>query len=376
MSVKILTDEQKGAFIHATYVVGKMIRNRAQLDETRFEQFNFMYVMAGPDWKAKDFDISEDDVMSRLVQNHSYPAGNSGNALVPELIALAHQKKVKVLVSIPGSEQFNPVVSDGKKRDLFARVMAAFVRKHDYDGIEIDWEHTVDIDQHAVLMADLCKALNAVAKADGPPSRMYFLTTALHSFRKYSLAQAQQLSRSVDWVNIMTYDMGGGIWDREPSHNTPLNGMKEALNNWSVFPRNKICIGLANYGFRYKDISPGQKSETSLKEKGRYFSYTELPQLLESGWEESYDSVAEAPYYVSPDKTEFVTIDSKRSLSRKIEWVFKTQYRGVFWWEFQYDYFPPDAGQKYARHPLIDHVTDAIKMFAQDTSADASKPRR
>ncbi len=363
MNDRKLTDAKHGAFIHATYVVGNWIKNRAQLDETRFEQFSFMYVMAGPDWKAEDFDLPEDVVMHRLVDNHSYPTGSSGRALVPELIALAQQEKVKVLVSIPGSEQFNPVVSDGRKRACFARVMAAFVRKHGYDGIEIDWEHTIDIDQHAVLMVDLRKALEAPHQTDGVPSRHYFLTTALHIWREYSPAQARQLANAVDWVNLMTYDMGGGIWGCEPSHNTPLNGMKEALNHWSVFPPNKICIGLANYGFRYKGISPGQKCETSLKEKGSYFSYTELPALLESGWLESYDNEAQAPYYISPDKTEFVTIDSKRSLSRKLEWVRDEQYLGVFWWEFHSDCFPPDAGQQYARHPLIDHVTDAIRTF-------------
>ena len=357
------------AFVHATYVVGSRIKNRAQLEETRFEQFNFMYVMAGPAWKAKDFDQPEDAVLEKLVRGHSYPAGDSGVALVPELIARAHQKKVCVLVSLGGTEQFNPIAGDAQKRALFGRVIAAFVKKYDFDGIEIDWEHTVDIAQHALLMADLRKALNAVAEAGGrPPLRKYFLTTALHTFRTYSPGQAQRLCSSVDWVNIMTYDMGGGIWDRTARHNTPLDGMKKALDTWSVFPPDKICIGLANYGFLYKGLLPGQESETILKDKGRYFSYTELPELLENGWTESYDAAAEAPYYFSPDKTGFITIDNTRSLGRKLEWVLKARYRGVFWWEFHCDYFPPGAGQKYARHPLIDPVTESIRAAGKNTS--------
>lgn len=353
----------RNTFIHATYLVGKRIKSREQLDHTRFAQFTFMYVMAAPPWKADDFDIPEDDVMKKLVRAYAYPTGDSGLALVPELISRAHREKTKVLLSIPGSKQFNPIASDGKKRAVFARVMAAFVKKYDYDGIEIDWENIIDVDQHTALMTDLRKSLNSLRHDDESPSRKYYLTTALHPYIKYSQAQAQKLSHCVDWVNIMTYDMGGGIWGRVPSHNTPLNKMKTTLHKWSVFSPDKLCIGLANYGFYYKGICPGQKSEVSLKEKGRYFSYTELPTLLKGGWQESYDTEAEAPYYFSPDKTEFVTIDNNRSHSRKIEWVFKKQYRGVFWWEFHCDYFSPVKGQKYAKHPLIDHVTEIIKTF-------------
>lgn len=364
---KSKTDNRQ-PFVHATYLVGDRIKDLKQLEQTRFEQFNFMYVMAAPPWKADDFDMSENDVMNKLLRDYSYPTAGTGRALVPELISRAHRKKVKLLLSIPGSKQFNPIASDTRKRALFAQVMAAFVKKYDYDGIEIDWEHTVNVDQHTALMEDLRNALSSLNRNAGSPSRKYYLTTALQSYRKYSKTQAQRLSRSVDWINIMTYDMGGGIWGRAPSHNTPLDEMERILrDNWSEFAPDKICIGLANYGFLYKGISPGQKSETSLKEKGRYFSYTELPTLLKGGWQESYDTRAEAPYYFSPDKTNFVTIDNNRSHSRKLEWVFKEHYRGVFWWEFHCDYFPPVEGLEYATHPLIDPVTETIKTFEQNS---------
>jgi len=357
----------KGAFVHATYVRGKYLKSRDQLDHTRFDQFDVMYLVAGPDWKAKDFELPETEVFRKLVKEHTYPTGDSGESLVPEFIDRAHRKKVKVLVSIPGSfgrhPDFKPVAQDSRKRALFARVMAAFVKKYNYDGIEIDWEHTVDLSQHAALMADLREALDALEKSSESSSRRYLLTTALHSWRKYTPDQARQLSRCVDWINVMTYDMGGGLWGRTPRHNTPLNKIKRNMDRWSAFSPKKICIGLASYGYIYRGISPGQESQVSLRKKGWWFSYTQLPALLQAGWKESYDPKAEAPYYFSPDGRDFVTIDNKRSLDRKMEWVFEKQFRGVFWWEFHCDYFPPTKGQKYARHPLIDHVADRIRTW-------------
>ena len=64
----------------------------------------------------------------------------------------------------------------------------------------------------------------------------------------------------------MTYDMGGGIWGQVPSYNTPFDNMKRSLQDqWSGFSPDKLCIGLANYEFYYKDVSPGQRLEVSLK---------------------------------------------------------------------------------------------------------------
>ena len=356
-------------FIHGVYIVGGWLKDE-QIKQTRFEEFNFIYLQGGPYWKAKDFEMSKNDVMNKLVRNHLY---SSKLAPILKLIAKAHKKKVKVLVSLNGRKRFNPIANDSKKRELFAHVMAEFVKKYNYDGIEIDWEHTYERIPFILLMIELRKALNSLEDGSGTPKRKYYLTTALHPFRKFTKGQAKKLSDAVDWINIMTYGMGCGTWGRTPKHNTPLSGpetkvsIKNALRKWSVFPPDKLCIGLANYGFLYKGISPGQKCEGPLRKKARSFTYKEFPALLKKGWKESYDEEAEAPYYFSPNKADFLTIDNERSLDRKMEWIFKKGFRGVFWWEFQHDYFPPAGKGKYARHPLIDHVEKTIEKFEKES---------
>ncbi len=357
---------KKPAFIHATYFMDGLLKSKKQLEQTRFEQFDFMYVMAVPHWTAKDFEMPEKDIMNKLVYNFEYTKTNlfsdnySPVPFIPDLIAKAHKKNVKVLLSIPGTTRFNPIVNDAKKMAVFARVMAAVIKKHNYDGIDIDWESTINIDKHTALMMELRKALNSLEKTS--PKRKYYLTTALNVYLKYSKEQAQKLSRSIDWINLMTYDMGGGAWSHKATHNTPFDKIKKVLKeNWLNFSKDKICIGLANYGFYYKKVIPGKKYKESLKSRSRYFFYKELPAFLKKGWKESYDEKAEVPYYFSPDKTDFITIDNKRSLTRKIEWILKKKYRGVFWWEFHLDCFPPVAGEKYAAHPLIDYITSIIR---------------
>jgi len=317
--------------------------------------------VAAPNWATSDFDLPAERAIERLVNSHVYssPKGNVGNALVPALIAQAHQRKIRVLLCVQGSERgdFAAVAANGARRACFARTMAAFVKKYSYDGIDIDWEKNVDCANHVRLMADMRQALNAVARQGRP----YTFTTALQTYRPFSPVQARQLCASVDWINLMTYDMGGGYWGHAATHNTPLDGIRKTISDkWSVFPPNKLCIGLASYGYLYRGLTPGQPCAVPLRQKGRSIPYTELPKLLAAGWKEAYDPTAEASYYFSPDRRAFATIDNPASIKRKLAWVSASRFRGVFWWEYHLDYVPSGGKSAGPRHLLIDPVSSTI----------------
>jgi len=347
------------AALHAAYVLGGKIGNRAEVDAIVRSPFQLLYVVAEPNWATADFDLPAERTVERLVSKHAYPEGASGKALVPALIVQAHQRKIRVLLCVQGSARgdFAAVAATEARRVVFARTMAAFVKKYNYDGIDIDWEQNVDCANHVRLMADMRQALNAVANK----GRTYILTTALQTYRAFSPAQARQLCASVDWINLMTYDMGGGYWGHAATHNTPLDGMKAIMTSkWAVFPPNKLCIGLASYGYLYRGLAPGQPCSVPLRQKGRSLAYTDLPKLLASGWKETYDPAAEASYYFSPDRREFATIDNPSSIKRKVDWILASRFRGVFWWEYHLDYLPPSGDRAAPRHLLADAVSNTL----------------
>jgi hypothetical protein len=58
--------------------------------------------MPAPPWQEADFKMTDGDVMNKIVWDYSYPTEGVGRALVPEFIVRAHQKNVKMLLSIPG----------------------------------------------------------------------------------------------------------------------------------------------------------------------------------------------------------------------------------------------------------------------------------
>lgn len=355
-SLTAQTNNADAEFIHATYSVGSRLKSKYNIDKSDFRDFQFVYFMAAPKWESKDFDLSQKEINKKYVTDHQYKISEKdGIALEPYLINKVHNDGCKILVSFPGHE-FVEIATNDNRRAKFANMMAEFVKKYNYDGVELDWEHTIDLQSLYLFMKDIRQQLN---NAEKKMNKKLYLTTALHSYHKYSKQLADEVSKQVGFINIMTYDMGGGIWGKKATHNTPLQEMKDILQNWNVFNPKKLCIGLATYGFYYKGIQPGEQTQESLKNYGRYMDYNELPPLLEKGWTEKYDPAQSVSYYFSPDQKEFVTMDNHRSLKSKMDWVFSEKFKGVFWWEFHTDFHTSEDGK--GSHALMDYVTELIK---------------
>lgn len=340
-----------GNLKHSTYVIEGGLKKISFVDRINFRQFDYIYLMAAPNWKSVDFGKSQDEINRILVENHKY-AKDGNLEIVPYFIRKAQENNTRVMISFAG-EGFIDIVKDQAKRERFTTFMTEFVDKYNYDGIEIDWESDLDVNLHCRLMKEIRAKLD---KMESEKGRKLYLTTALHSWRVYSKDLADELAKYVDWINIMTYDMGGGIWGNQAGHNTPLNGIERELKNWEVFSKSKLNIGLANYGFRYKGIKPGQKIDGKLDKYGCYFSYNSFLPLLKEGWESEYDNDAKVNYFYSPDRREFVTMENPETIKTKLEWIKQRKYLGVFWWEFSYDAYVPDDAGEYVKHYLIDIV--------------------
>ena len=340
-----------GNLKHSTYVIEGGLKKISFVDRINFRQFDYIYLMAAPNWKSVDFGKSQDEINRILVENHKY-AKDGNLEIVPYFIRKAQENNTRVMISFAG-EGFIDIVKDQAKRERFTTFMTEFVDKYNYDGIEIDWESDLDENLHCRLMKEIRAKLD---KMESEKGRKLYLTTALHSWRVYSKDLADELAKYVDWINIMTYDMGGGIWGNQAGHNTPLNGIERELKNWEVFSKSKLNIGLANYGFRYKGIKPGQKIDGKLDKYGCYFSYNSFLPLLKEGWASEYDNDAKVNYFYSPDRREFVTMENPETIKTKLEWIKQRKYLGVFWWEFSYDAYVPDDAGEYVKHYLIDIV--------------------
>ena len=168
--------------------VGSRIGSADDIVAEELADFDFIYLMAAPQWKAGDFDLTQEEIDRKYVDGYAY----AGYPYIEKFIDTVHKTGGKVLCSFPGME-FIDIASSEERSLKFARMMARLVREYDYDGIELDWEHTITEELHLKFMQKIRKELDAVSEG----RRQYWLTTALHHYRNYTQEQARQLCECV-----------------------------------------------------------------------------------------------------------------------------------------------------------------------------------
>lgn len=320
--------------VHATYI-GHWPNSSVDFFTKKNNLYNVVNIV-DPTFKIGDgniFSRPPAEVMETLVNNRNH-TGNE--AEIPNLIKQLHRNGTIALLSLPGSKNFLNIVKTEESRKCFVHAAVAFMRKHNYDGIAIDWEHSLEpiLDQHYLLMRDLRLEMDKTA---GENASKTYLTTALHPYVtvKYSPELARLLCREIDWIDLMTYDMDTYAVER---HNAPFKMIRKFLARMKEigFPPNKICVGFASYGFLFRNIRPGDPANP--KEDKQYIRWTKIVTAEASGnWKKTFDNESDAYYYYSVNGKDFITTDNPEIIARKTDYVVKEGFRGVFWWEFSYD---------------------------------------
>src|SRR5579863_8703564 len=147
---------------------------------------------------------------------------------------------LRLIVSIGGwdaAPQYSDIALTHRSRAKFAAsCVQAFLLQQGFDGIDIDWEFPVhggmnksrpqDRADATALVREFRRQLDALGRAK---RRHYYLTVATPAGTwqqggAYSVSDSYDLAalaQSVDWLNVMTYDMNT-IFSPLSAFNTPL----------------------------------------------------------------------------------------------------------------------------------------------------------
>jgi chitinase len=232
---------------------------------------------------------------------------------------------LKILISVGGwgSGRFSEMASSDENRNKFAEDCLRVLNEFNLDGIDIDWEYPTSKAAKISACADDTDNYTLMMKAiRGKIGSNKLLTLATSADAKY--IDFKSIEPVVNFVNIMTYDMGN-----PPNHHAGLFRSKytggisvdEAVTAHvnAGMPINKLVLGIPFYGHGKSGIA-------------NFIDYKEVVKL--SGFKIQWDAEAKVPF-LENDQGEFVcTYESPESIALKCEYLLKRGMLGAMYWEY------------------------------------------
>ena len=270
---------------------------------------------------------------------------------------------LRILISVGGwtwSKGFSDAALTPKSRRVFVASAVDFVRRHDLDGFDVDWEYPglpgdgnphrpEDKENFTALMADLRAALDREGARRGRHLLLTFAAGASRDFLAHTeMAKVQAV---VDFVNLMTYDFrvagpgepAGHHANLYPSPADPRQHSADgAVRDFLAagVPASKLVLGVPFYGRAWEGVS----SPEGLYREGRPpsqridSSHPSLAALVgREGWVREWDAAAQAPFLWNEARKTFVTYEDEESLRLKSRYVREKGLGGVMFWEYHAD---------------------------------------
>ena len=277
----------------------------------------------------------------------------------------ARHPHLRLLVSVGGwtwSGGFSDMAATAEGRRRFVESAVDFVRRHDLDGFDVDWEYPglpgagnphrpEDKENFTALMSELRSALDR----DGAARKRTLLLTLAAGASPDFLAHTEmdKVAAVSDFVNLMTYDFrvagAGGLAGHhanlyphpaDPRQRSADGAVREFLA--AGVPANKLVLGVPFYGRAWVVEGTG---ETFLYQPGKApaerleTKYGTLATTLvdRNGFARRWDAAAQAPYLWNAEQRVFVSYEDPESLRLKTRYIVEKGLAGAMFWEYGAD---------------------------------------
>jgi len=304
----------------------------------------------------------------------AYPADDTAPGNFGQLLKLMKKHPhLKTLISVGGwtlSGPFSDVAATERARSKFARSCVAFIKKHGFDGVDIDWEFPVgggmdgnknrreDKRNYTLLLAELREQLDAAGKIDG---RKYLLTIAAPAGpRLIGNLEIEKIHEYLDWINLMAYDFHGG-WDASTHFNAPLHAIsndpaRDALSRKlnvdaavsayleAKVPPEKLVLGVPFYGRGWSGVKNAGNGLFQPKggipkgtwEEGNW-DYKDLAANYLGKMTRHWHAEAKVPWLFDEKSGIMISYDDPESIKLKAEYARGKKLGGVMCWELSGD---------------------------------------
>tara|TARA_B110000211_G_scaffold137316_1_gene157075 strand:- start:249 stop:1454 length:1206 start_codon:yes stop_codon:yes gene_type:complete len=278
-------------------VVGGYFPYWRSTQNIKFENYNYLYyafVYATPNGGVEFINNSEPNFQTFLSATNGLDS--------------------KRIISVGGTN-IEVMANDPAARVKFADSLRLFCRKHDLDGIDMDWEainNTTDRDNFTSLVKEI---RNNIDSTD-----LEFVITV--GFGNYWLQWYENDALDqADFLQIMIYDQTG-TWAGSPygSH-ASMDHFKAAETYWvgRGYPRSKLAMGLPYYGYKFQDATGGLAEAVTYADIMQQF-----PNALPS------DNLL-------IDGTGHYFFNGADLIQEKTQYAIDNGFKGVFVWELAQD---------------------------------------
>ncbi|MEV8517305.1 glycosyl hydrolase family 18 protein [Dactylosporangium sp. NPDC051484] len=291
------------------------------------------------------------------------------------------QPSLKVLRSLGGwgGRGFSDAAAtDAGRKTLVTSCIDAFIANGVADGIDLDWEFPVsgglnnigyraeDRENMNLLVDEFRTQLNAYADSKGKSRRDFLVTAALPAGRwqdsgdnvtgaPYDVLKSFDLAtlgRTLDTINIMTYDMGTGYSPismfNQPLYKHPLDTTGDPYNSIDAavklyqaqgVPANKLTLGAEftlSRGFQtVDDLNNGLFRKWTATGCGT----ATMANALRPGTTAlvNWDPYVLSPYVWDPAARRFCSQENAQSLGIRAQYAKDNGLNGMFTWELTGD---------------------------------------
>ncbi|MGF1684996.1 glycoside hydrolase family 18 protein [Photobacterium minamisatsumaniensis] len=321
------------------------------------------------------------------VSKDNYNGLNPGNVrgLLGQMLELKkHNPDLKLALSIGGwtlSEPFHRLAATPESREVFVNSIVKFIKKWDFDGVDIDWEYPGhggesgahspdDAENYITLIQEMRTALDNADLHD------IKISSAVGATQQYmELIGADNYNTLagengiLDYIYLMNYDYWGAFTQGELGHQTNLYGATPSpdglynsaenaikiLKSYGV-ESDRIMLGVANYHrgkqaasiyipgnpYSAKGVTDtpvfGSHEATVVESYDLYSNIAGYNLKGKNGFTLFTDHGNNADYYYNETSGVYYSGDTLRTAHQKAKYAEENNLAGVFTWTVEQDY--------------------------------------
>lgn len=287
------------------------------------------------------------------------------------------QLKVLAVLVAPNSV-FHEISSSDFIRGKFVKSVIEFLNRHQFDGLDIDWEFPVYSSMRLSEKAAFARLLSDLrSEFDEDPKGGKLLSIATPADMTIIIPgyDVPSINRSVDYINLMAYDFfdyhsyypftghNGALFPRRDqlSYFGTLN-TAYAAKLWHALgiQKRKIMIGIPTYSHTYHLLFswltyPGAPATSY----GTEYSYGEVCQMLKDpGSTRVFDRQAKVPYMYNGKV--WISYEDEESIRSKAEWIRDQKFGGSMSYNLNNDDIHGDCSSETSNDESVDEHKSLI----------------